>query len=94
MSGEDLFSVATTPRAKTPSQPASFFGVRQSRAASVVKLDIVERPCHVELVEAPLYLETEVIPTVLSAIEKLLKLVKAGEEPKDPINFLALVNYI
>jgi hypothetical protein len=50
-----------------------------------------EIPCHVELEEAPVYIEQQVLPRVLEGIESLMKMVKLGEPPEDPIYFLAQV---
>jgi hypothetical protein len=43
------------------------------------------------LEESPAYLQKKVLPAVLLGIERLLRLVKEGKEPLNPLSFLALV---
>jgi hypothetical protein len=81
---QNPLSVATTPKV----QPQAFFGIKLEEKLEQLKYEI---PCHVELEEAPVYIEKEVLPRVLEGIESLLKLVKMGQSPQDPIYFLAQV---
>lgn len=71
------------------SQPASFYGRRSvplNRQKSKVQVS-----CEEELQASSEYLETYVIPSILVAIHSLLRLVKDGKEPDDPLKFLAMV---
>jgi hypothetical protein len=82
-------SVATTP--KTP-QPQAFLGLKPlQEKLQHLETKKEEIPCHIELEEAPAYIEQQVLPRVLEGIESLMKQVKLGEPPEDPILYLAQV---
>ena len=49
-------------------------------------------PCHVELIEAPKYLNERVVPAVMKAIEQLLIKLEGQDFKEDPVLFLAKVS--
>ncbi|KAJ3324430.1 hypothetical protein HDV06_006841 [Boothiomyces sp. JEL0866] len=74
-------------------QPSSFYGVRYSTES----MEGVRQVRQIKAAPVPYqedassYIEQTVLPTLLPAIEKLLKLVKDGETPANPILFLSQV---
>jgi hypothetical protein len=88
----DDSSVVTSPL--TPIQPQSFYGIintKMEEQLEKVEATIKDIPFHIELVDAPVYVENEILPRLLAGIETLLRLVKKGAPPKDPIRYLAQV---
>ncbi|KAJ3261348.1 hypothetical protein HK103_005956 [Boothiomyces macroporosus] len=79
------------PEKEIIAQPSSFYGVRystenrdeprQSRPIKAAPVPYQE--------DASSYIEQNVLPTLLPVIEELLRLVKYGESPQNPILFLA-----
>jgi hypothetical protein len=88
---QDEVEVASNPNSEV-SQPASFYGKSPRTSIALKKhKSKVQVSCEEEMQESSEYLESYVIPSVLVAIYKLLRLAKDGKEPDNPLKFLAMV---